>query len=207
MRIDTVASPSVHPADRGSLVDILLAAFRDDPLLRSLFPADLDFVTHFPGLAAAFAGNALAAGTVEIAPGGHGAALWFPPGGGPDANIVRARLAADLPARRFAFASDGLEILGRLRPARQHWYIPWLGVVPEAQGAGIGSALLAAGLARADRDGIPAYAEATTRRGAALYARHGFETWAHMTLPGCPEVIAMLRPAGGSQAPSGNLAL
>lgn len=201
MRIDLVQSPDLHPAHR--IVDILLSAFRDDPLFRGLFPADLDYVTHFPGLAAAFAAKALAAGTGEVTAGGHGAALWFPPGTGPDRAAIRQRLAASLPARRFAFASDGLEILDRLRPDRPHWYLPWLGVVPEAQGAGFGSALIAAGVARADREGVPVYAEATTRRGAALYARHGFETWARMTLPGCPETIAMLRPAGAPSAPAG----
>ncbi len=207
MRIDLIQSPDVHSGDRRNVVDILLSAFRDDPLIRGVFPSDLDYVTHFPALATAFAANALATGTADTDSGGHGAALWFAPGSGPDTAAIRARLATGLPNRRVALASDGLEILGRLRPARPHWYLPWLGVKPEAQGAGLGTALLAAGLARADRDGIPVYAEATTRRSVALYARHGFETWARMTLPGCPEVITLLRPAGGMSAPPSDPAI
>jgi len=207
MRVELIRAVDSRPNLRDDLIDILLPAFRDDPLVRGVYPADLDYVRHFPALAAAFARSALAAGTVALDPSGHGAAVWFAPGAGPDTAAVRARLRDSLPARRFAFTSDGLEILGRLRPAEPHWYLPWLGVLPEAQGAGIGTALLAAGLVRADFQGIPVYAEATTRRSVALYARHGFETWARMTLPGCPEIVAMRRPPRDPSAPSTDPAL
>jgi uncharacterized protein YjiS (DUF1127 family) len=69
-------------------------------------------------------------------------------------------------------------------------------VRPEAQGRGAGSALLARGLARADAEGLPAYLEATSRRNAALYARHGFEVQAIVEAEGYPEIILMWRPAG-----------
>jgi GNAT superfamily N-acetyltransferase len=200
MRIDLVEGHEARPL-RGDLADIFLPAFRDDPLVRGLYPSDLDYVCHFPGLVAAVAANAFGAATVQFDASGHGAALWFPPGARPDIAAIRERLRASLPARRFAFAADGLEILARLRPEKPHWYLPWLGVVPEAQGAGLGGTLLAAGLARADRAGIPVYAEATSRRSLAFYTRHGFETWARMALPGCPEVVAMWRPAPARTAP------
>ena len=69
-----------------------------------------------------------------------------------------------------------MEMQATLHPTEPHWYLPWMGVVPEAQGMGIGGALLHEGLARADADRLPVYLEATTRRSAAFYARHGFET-------------------------------
>ena len=50
-------------------------------------------------------------------------------------------------------------------------------------------------LARADADRLPVYTEATTRRAAAFYARHGFETTATIDLPGYPEIVTMWRPA------------
>lgn len=200
MRIDLVESHEARPL-RGDLADIFLPAFRDDPLVRGLYPSDLDYVCHFPALVAAVASNAFSAGTVQFDASGHAAALWFPPGARPDVSAIRERLRTSLPPRRFAIAADCLEILGRLRPDKPHWYLPWLGVVPEAQGAGLGSSLLSAGLARADRAGVPVYAEATSRRSIAFYARHGFETWARMALPGCPEVVALWRPAAPCKAP------
>ena len=200
MRIDLIRDPEVR-SNRGALADILVPAFRDDPLVRGLYPTDLDYVCHFPALVSAFAATALGAGTVDIDRSGHGAALWFAPGVAPDLAAVRERLRATLPARRFGFAADGLEILRRLRPAQPHWYLPWLGIVPEARGAGLGTALLTAGLEQADREGVPICAEATSRRSIAFYARHGFETWARMTLPGCPEVVVMRRPVESQSAP------
>jgi GNAT superfamily N-acetyltransferase len=91
-----------------------------------------------------------------------------------------------------------MELQGSFHPEEPHWYLPWIGVRPEAQGRGLGAALLRRGLARADRDGLPAYLEATNRRNAALYARHGFEALGTVNAPGYPEIIPMWRPATGT---------
>ena len=44
------------------------------------------------------------------------------------------------------------------------WYLHHVGVDPDHQGGGIGSALVKSGLARAAEDGIPAYLEAGNPR-------------------------------------------
>ncbi len=49
-------------------------------------------------------------------------------------------------------------------------------------------------LARADREGSPAYLEATSRRNRALYERHGFVTIGELTVADCPPLYAMWRP-------------
>jgi GNAT superfamily N-acetyltransferase len=69
-----------------------------------------------------------------------------------------------------------------------------LGVTPERQGRGVGSALLRAVLDRADREGSPAYLEATSRRNRALYERHGFVTIGELTVADRPPLYAMWRP-------------
>lgn len=56
-----------------------------------------------------------------------------------------------------------------------HIYLWLLGVRPEAQGAGVGSRLLRAGLDRADAQSLPVFLETATERNVALYRRHGFE--------------------------------
>ena len=98
-----------------------------------------------------------------------GAAVWFPPGLHPDGEAIGAYLEATIPPERLGPLAAGMEAQGRFHPEAPHWYLPWIGVRPEAQGRGIGAALLAHGLARADSDGVPAYLEATSRRNAALY--------------------------------------
>jgi len=60
---------------------------------------------------------------------------------------------------------------------------------------GIGSALLAHGLARADRNRLPAYLEATSRRSVPLCRRLGFEITGVVDQPGYPEIFEMWRPA------------
>jgi hypothetical protein len=53
------------------------------------------------------------------------------------------------------------------------------------------------GLARADRDGLPAYLEASAPRNRALYERHGFEVVGEIQAGDSPPLWPMLRPAVG----------
>jgi ribosomal protein S18 acetylase RimI-like enzyme len=55
-----------------------------------------------------------------------------------------------------------------------HYYLPFIGVDPEWQGRGLGSALLAPILEHCDRERVPAFLEPSTPRNRALYERHGF---------------------------------
>jgi hypothetical protein len=52
---------------------------------------------------------------------------------------------------------------------------------------------MAPGLERCDRDGAPAYLEATSDRNRALYERHGFRADGGIPLPGGPMVWRMWR--------------
>lgn len=187
-----VTAPGV---DRHAVTDILLAAFRDDPALRGLYPTDLDYIRYTPGLIMAFAGRAFGAGTVDTDREGHAAALWFPPGLSPDTDAVVHHLGLSVPGKRLPQLTAGLAAQAALRPPEPHWFLPWMGVVPEAQGMGIGAALLRDGIERADADRLPVHVEATTRRAAGFYARHGFTTRAVVDLPGYPEITTMWRPA------------
>jgi ribosomal protein S18 acetylase RimI-like enzyme len=68
-----------------------------------------------------------------------------------------------------------------------------LGVVPEHQRSGVGSALLRAVLDRADRRGEAAYLEATSPQNGALYERHGFEVIGELRCADCPPRWSMWR--------------
>lgn len=59
-------------------------------------------------------------------------------------------------------------------PTELHYYLPFVGVVNDWQGRGIGAALMGPILERCNRDRMPAYLEASTPRNRALYERHGF---------------------------------
>jgi predicted N-acetyltransferase YhbS len=56
-----------------------------------------------------------------------------------------------------------------------HHYLMVLGVDSEKQGQGVGSKLIAPGLARADADRLPCYLETMKTRNLDFYGKHGFE--------------------------------
>ena len=75
-----------------------------------------------------------------------------------------------------------------------HWYLVFMGVVPEWQGRGLGTALMLPGLQALDAASMPAYLEASTPRSRALYARNGFAVTGEFKLPsGGPPLWQMWR--------------
>lgn len=61
-----------------------------------------------------------------------------------------------------------------LVPRTPVWYVQALGVAPAAQGAGLGTALLAPVLAKADATGLPVYLETAKEANVGYYTRFGF---------------------------------
>jgi ribosomal protein S18 acetylase RimI-like enzyme len=183
-------------AGQEAVVALLVEAFADDAAVRSIYPGEAEYRRHFPGFLLAFGGRAFEAGTVDVA-GEHGAALWFPPGVEPDGAAIEAHLVETVPEARLAVLAEGMAVQGAMHPEAEHWYLPWIGVVPAARGRGLGGAVLAKGLARADAAGMPAYLEATSPRNARLYARHGFAATGTVAVAGYPAIIAMWRPGRG----------
>jgi ribosomal protein S18 acetylase RimI-like enzyme len=182
---------AAHLTQRSDALATIVEAFENDPACRALWPEVAGYRRHFPRFIELFGGPAQADRTSDDA----GAALWLAPGVGSDPEPLMAHLDATLPAERKAAIFQGLEIQAGLHPHEDHWYLPFIGVRPEAQGRGTGAALLAHGLARVDDDRMPAYLEATSRRSVPLYRSAGFEVIGVVESPGYPEIFAMWRPA------------
>jgi GNAT superfamily N-acetyltransferase len=68
-------------------------------------------------------------------------------------------------------------------PETPHYYLPIVGVEPDRQGRGIGTALMRPILDRCDQTATPAYLEATTPRNRACYLRQGFEVTEEFRFP------------------------
>jgi GNAT superfamily N-acetyltransferase len=159
-------------ADGPAAARALAAAFADDPHTRWVFrdderrPAQLE-----RGYAALIAHAWLPRGEGHIVGGGEGAALWMRPGEWHLGASARLRLLPSIvrlgppTAMRLLTAANAMD---RHHPHEEHWYLPIVGVTPEAQGRGLGSALLRPVLDRCDADGLPAYLEASTARSRAL---------------------------------------
>lgn len=185
--------------ERAELARTLAAAFADDPVLGWLLPNERvreERLRRF--FTIELRHMAFARGTVWTCDGQRGAAMCMPPGAWqlpPRVALAQAPAFGRAFGRRLPIAT-ALQAAMELRHERSaHWYILAVGVRPEHQGRGLGTALLSPTLARCDREGLPAYLEASSERSAALYEHLGFEHVGQLRLAGSPPLWLMLRPA------------
>jgi GNAT superfamily N-acetyltransferase len=183
------------PEDIPRLKAVLADAFFDDPVLGWLLPDEdkrLGRLRRF--FAIELRHVALPNGRVWTTSDLAGAALSLPPGAWrvpPRANILEGPVFGAHMARA---ARLGTTMESR-HPNTPHYYIRDIGVHPDMQGKGLGSALLGPTLERCDREGLPAYLEASSERNAALYERHGFRVIHELRVADSPPLRLMLRPA------------
>ena len=188
---------------------VLGRAFADDPLFTYILPertagreAKLRwFMERGARYGHSYGQVHTTAGNVE------GNAVWLPPG---DVKLTMPRMARTgivlAPLKfglgafsRFLSAVNEMERLHEEQVPERHWYLMILGVDPARQGQGVGSALLAPGLSRADADGLPCYLETMKERNVPFYQRHGFQVLHEGNLPkGGPYYWTMKRPAGAA---------
>ncbi|WP_406374443.1 GNAT family N-acetyltransferase [Streptomyces sp. NBC_00647] len=198
-------------ADRELVVRLLDKAFHDDPVSHWVFPDPAHRRVTHPKLMAAFTDVVLAEGRVDLAEDGSACALWLslPDGDHGDATEGDGE-DEDGPAQlRAAVDPDNerVELIGRLTAdvhpvGRAHAYLWMIGVAPERQGEGLGSALIGSVLERCDSEGLAAYLEASNDRSRALYERLGFVfTGRPLDLPDGPRMWPMWRdPRPGRRA-------
>ena len=199
-----VAIRTAGEGDRELVVRLLDEAFQGDPVSGWVFPGDEYRRATHHRLMAAFTGIVLDEGWIDVTEDGSACALWLSV---PAAEHDAEEGAADDGAARLRAAVDPgnerIELIARLtseiHPAgRAHEYLWMIGVTPERQGEGIGSALVQHVLDRCDREGLPAYLEASSARSRALYERLGFQlTGRPLDLPNGPQMWPMWREPRG----------
>ena len=120
-----------------------------------------------------------------------GVAIWLPPGhrGTSVIDSLRqmpalARLAGWGRLRKIGDAMAALEEHRRRHAPSPHFYLSALGVEPDRQGEGVGTALVRPVLDRCDRDRTVAYLETAVARNVLLYERLGFDVVEEIDLPG-----------------------
>ncbi|MER6121554.1 GNAT family N-acetyltransferase [Streptomyces sp. NPDC001795] len=199
-----VAIRAADEGDRELVVRLLDEAFQDDPVSSWVFPGDEYRRTTHHKLMAAFTDTVLAEGRIDMTEDGTACALWLSmpagdhseekpqAGAGDEDDAVRLREAVDP-------ENDRVERIARLvaesHPAdHAHAYLWMIGVAPGRQGEGLGTALIRHVLDRCDREGLPAYLEASSARSTRLYERLGFAfTGRTLDLPDGPRMWPMWR--------------
>jgi GNAT superfamily N-acetyltransferase len=193
--------PLAHPGLRAATAEdvdplktVLAEAFFEDPILGWLMPDDskrLARLRHF--FAIELRHLALPRGRVWTTCDLTGAALSLPPGSWRVPLRVTLLEGSAFGVHLFRAARLGAA-MERRHLRERHYYVRDVGVLPSMQGNGLGNALMRPTLDRCDRQGLPAYLEASSERSAALYERLGFQLTDELRVTGSPLLRLMLRP-------------
>ena len=186
---------TVAAAEKERAVSTIMAAFIADPPARWMLPDPHQYLTHFPEFVHRVCGSAFDNQSAFVAEGFMGAALWLPPGVDPDGEGIGQWMNEAVPEADQDKVSAFFDEIGKYHPREPIWYLAMIGVDPARQGLGLGSAMLSHALERVDRDGKPAYLEASTTGSRDLYARHGFEVIGTIQAADSPTMYPMLRKA------------
>jgi len=193
--VDSALRPAIAQ-DVHRLKGMLAEAFFDDPVFAWLMPEDdkrharlrryfgVDLL-HY----------SLPRGRVWTTGDLLGAALTLPPGKWrvPPLTSLMQGSAFGLHMPRAARMGATMEWRHAHELRVPHYYVRDIGVHPESQGRGLGSALMAPTLERCDRERVPAYIEASSERSAALYERLGFQHVKELRVGGSPPLWLMIR--------------
>jgi GNAT superfamily N-acetyltransferase len=186
------------PADVAALAQALAAAFEDDPIFGWLLKDERrrhDKLLRF--FALEVGDIVLPSGTAWTSAERSGACLELPPGKWRmplRTQALHAPAFAAVFGRSLPRALVTITKMERKHLREPHVYVPYVGVAPEGQGAGLGTRLLGRTVEGADAQGLPTYLEATSERNAALYERLGFEHLGAFTVFDSPPLWPMRRP-------------
>lgn len=180
-------------SDKTSVINTIVLAFATDPMARWPWPDASQYLDIMPQFIRAFGGSAFQRGSAHCTADRRGAALWLPPGSGPDESAMGEIIEASVSPAMLGDVYAVIEKMEQFHPAEPHWYLPLMGVDPVLQGKGYGSALLSHALQQCGREGSLAYLESSNPRNIPLYKRYGFQVIGEIQSGTSPTMAAMLR--------------
>ncbi|HEX2806234.1 MAG TPA: GNAT family N-acetyltransferase [Kineosporiaceae bacterium] len=197
---DTAQIRVVAAEEIESVGQLIAITFHDDPVTRWLVDDEPDRRRIMPPYFTMLAALGLKGGTVYASGDHQAAAVWIdgtspepPPPDEPEPEL------SELTGRyidRFHTLERMLHRAQLGLPPHQHLF--FLAARPGVQRRGLGTALLDAHHRRLDREGLPAYLDASSLESRRLYKRHGYQDVRQpFTFADGPSMWPMWRPPGG----------
>ncbi len=151
----------------------LARAFYDYPLFSYVFPDASERRSGLPLLFQSFVHYGILNGEVYATSQTlEGVAVWMPPDH-TSRSSPAPEVSKDALDRMTHFGRQVYAVRKRHVPSA-HWFLMIIGVVPELQGRGYASVLLAPMLARIGRQHLPCYLDTEVEKNVDIYNRYGF---------------------------------
>jgi GNAT superfamily N-acetyltransferase len=179
--------------DLPNILTVMDKAFVDDPTV--LWVSDLPevFANEHHRYVQMCAEPAFDHGGVHATTKFDGAAIWYPPGVG----VSDSAYQSFKETVRFPEKIDGLGELAlacdEYRPQEPHWTLELIAIDPAAQNQGVGSKLMAFGLAACAQHKMPVFLASSNCVNLPFYERLGFSQVAEVNIPGLPIMYPMIR--------------
>ncbi len=184
---------SATPDEMPQAISCIVAAFVTDPMARFAYPCPHDYLRAMPLVTREFGGGSFEHGTAYVSADFCAAALWLPPGVHPNQEALEKVFRDTAKPEKLDDLLATFEKMDQWHPEEPLWYLPLIGVEPNAQGTGLGGVLMRHAVARCDQEGALAYLESSNPRNISLYERHGFEVMDEIQVGAGPLVTPMLR--------------
>ena len=177
-----------------ALAPVFGRAFVDEPMTQWSLGESGEAADRLTSAFTYFLEPVISIGLVWEVAAGNGAAVWIPPNHLDDWDVhpwsqPRITALTDDDGRRYTRFWDWVD---SHNPAEPLWQLDSIAVDPAAQGRGLGTMLVAAGLALAQADGVGAFLSTGSARNVSIYARSGFRLVEEAAAPdGGPTIYFM----------------
>jgi len=111
-------------SEESRIASLMTLAFTNDPVMRYLYPDQLQFLTHFPEFVRLFGGKAFDRGSAYMTTHGLGAALWLPPDEQPDEEALIELVKRSAADAAKAELFQVFQQMSSYHPEEPHWYRP-----------------------------------------------------------------------------------
>lgn len=182
--------------DVRAVADSLARAFFDDPVCKFAYPSDSSRLRRLEIFFSTQARALWARREIQVTTDFSSAAVWARPGEWKVSllGLLRGIVPATMRTRPKPSALRGYLGTDRLHPDEPHWYLEFLGTVPDMQGRGLGAEAMAPVLRRCDTEGVPVWTWSSNERNLTFYRRQGFDVLDRLDfVPGGPPIFPIRR--------------